>query len=494
MAAVIAFALLIVHCIASFQPKVNDKHLTVSDLGPPHRHQIINKVIGLSLHGIENPLNKVSINGLPVVYITDFGGDPTGVNDSTSAFEAAISEALKKGAPNTYLSNNIKDCGGVTIDLAGGDYLVSKPVTIPQMYGNLRIIHGTIRASQSFTPKNGALVTIGGETCTNDQKSCNENIGIENMMLDCKNICGTALLVQTTMGTVIGPQIFVLGFQTAGIRISGGHEAMIFNAWLAQYLYSDSRRAHANATAVQFFGNDHYITNTIIFGGKIAVHVTGGANVIEGVHCWNLGTSYGGIGMLIETQSVRMLGNYLDYNDIILTAPMYMMSVINTFFLGGGKLVLKANSANSEIQSLNFIDSQYAIGNSPKNYSTIALDETNGKFKSINNLVMNGIEVSLYQWENGLGVSRYKYKSSNAKKQLTLKNSQSWFFDFSDVLIFGDDIGIQELQYSLNIESTSKNKFVQSAASINNRTVTIETDQPCDATVFVSVDQSTHDN
>ena len=173
-----------------------------------------------------------------------------------------------------------------------------------------------------------------------------------------------------------------------------------------------------------------------------------------------------------------------------------MMSVVNTFFLGGGKLVLTANSENSEIQSLNVIDSQYAIGTSPNNYSTVAIEESNGyKFsKNINNLVMEGIELSLYEWENGLNSNRYIYKSSNAKRSKKMNNATKWFFDFSDVLLFDDEVGIQELQYTLSMEATSNNKFVQSAAIINNRTVTIETDKPCDATVYVSVDQSTHNN
>ena len=153
--------------------------------------------------------------------------------------------------------------------------MVSKPVIIPAMYGNLRMIHGTIRASESFNPANGSLVSIGTTECSNKQQSCNENIGIENMMLDCKNICGTALLIQSTMGTVIGPQIFVLGFNNYGIKIVGGHEAMIFNAWLAQFLYSDSLKPKSTSTAIEINGNDHYVTNSIVFGGKIGVHITG---------------------------------------------------------------------------------------------------------------------------------------------------------------------------------------------------------------------------
>merc|ERR1712083_558581 len=101
--------------------------------------------------------------------------------------------------------------------------------------------------------------------------------------------------------------------------------------------------------------------------------------------------------------------------------------------------------------------------------------------KNINNLVMSGIESSEYDWENGneLNANTYFYKSSNAKRSMQLQNATKWVFDFSDVLLFGDDVGIQELQYTLTMDVSSKNKFVQSAATINGRTVTIETDKPC---------------
>ena len=59
--------------------------------------------------------NSHSAEENPIIYITDFGGDYTGVNDSTTAFIDAINIALTRG--------------DVTLDLAGGVYLISKPLT-----------------------------------------------------------------------------------------------------------------------------------------------------------------------------------------------------------------------------------------------------------------------------------------------------------------------------------------------------------------------------
>ena len=102
------------------------------------------------------------------------------------------------------------------------------------------------------------------------------------MMFDSKNIVYGNIHIINTMGTVIGPEMFFLGFEGAGITITGGHETMIFTSWFGQYLYSNHLRANATATGIQIFGNDHYLWNTIVFGGKIGVHVTNPATIVSG--------------------------------------------------------------------------------------------------------------------------------------------------------------------------------------------------------------------
>eukprot|EP01083_Nonionella_stella_P288578 981992_1 len=136
---------------ALFKPrdKANGKHLDISDIAPPHRLKTANKYFGSILASSNNMninynvLNKNTVNNIPIIYITDFGGDPFGVNDSTSAFKAAINEAITKyGSPNTSLAEGVHDLGGVNIHLGGGDYKVSAPIMIPSNYGNIRIIEG----------------------------------------------------------------------------------------------------------------------------------------------------------------------------------------------------------------------------------------------------------------------------------------------------------------------------------------------------------------
>ena len=129
----------------------------------------------------------------PIIYISDLGGDYTGVNDSTTAFIDAINIALTRGTPNTALQDGIIDLGGVTIDLGGGVYLISKPLVIPSNYANLRIKGGTIRASSTFEPTTEFLITVGDNTdtplcSTTSGNECNQNIQIEDLALDCAHV------------------------------------------------------------------------------------------------------------------------------------------------------------------------------------------------------------------------------------------------------------------------------------------------------------------
>jgi hypothetical protein len=85
-------------------------------------------------------------------------------------------------------------------------------------------------------------------------------------------------------------------------------QAMVHETWLGEYLYSDPRSHMSNLTATAIVidgalhwlldcdcywllmwmnaGNDHFVTNTIVFSSKIGVSVFGAANLLTGVHTW----------------------------------------------------------------------------------------------------------------------------------------------------------------------------------------------------------------
>eukprot|EP01084_Bolivina_argentea_P192101 329854_1 len=470
---------------------LNKSRLTVSDLAPSRHYSVTHRYLHSSLHssGSSCKLSLYSNNSSPILYPTDYGADPYGLQDSTNAFNKIISIMLTRGNPTAILSNKIHDCGGVTIDLQGGDYLISHPLQIPSFYGNFRFIDGTIRAANNFAPQIGYLLTVGNVSydCNNSQGSCNENIAFENMMFDCRKICDGGLRIQDTMGSVIGPQVFFLGYKNSGITVFGGHETQIMNSWFGNCLYSDPdpECESTNATAIQLNdAPDMYVIDIIVFRARIGISINGGANYLNGVHVWGaLGPNSAAIAIQ-GPGSVRCSGCYMDYNSLLLKAPIDGVIIEDSYFIHSG-LVLATTKQSTNITGMVFKDSIYEWGNGA--IHTITLDETYGKFSKIQNVYVDGMMVKIY---NSQG---YIKKYTKVMKSLSLKNSTLWTFDFNDVLLFDTHtIPIQSIEYTFQMDSLPENnQFVQHMVTKGQSgKVSVITNIVCDATVYMTVDQS----
>ena len=265
---------------------------------------------------------------------------------------------------------------------------------------------GTIRASPSF-PKNQYIIYVGGNGCSNPQGSCNENVGFSELMLDCQQVCAGCLSIQSTMGANVGPRTFMLGFNENGILIYGGHEVMIHETWLGEYLYSNplSHQPNLTATAINIAGNDHFVTNTIVFSSQVGVAVNGAANLLTGVHTWNNAETLGGIGIFIDdpgyTQN-RLVGCYLDYNSLVAVDPAELV-ITDGFFLCGGNIVIRASGAGN-IAGLSIIGNEFAECNN----DTIIFDERNGQFSGVYDIYVAG----------NMATSGYLLKSTQASASL----------------------------------------------------------------------------
>jgi hypothetical protein len=241
---------------------------------------------------------------------SDFGGDPTGRADSTPAFQALCAQLFNATSrADKHMASKIVDFGGATLDLAGGEYLISAPVVVPLLVGNVRITGGTLRASPNF-PSDRYLLEIGSADCVpaDAQNVCNEYIVVHDIMLDAAHVAAGGVVVYSTMGTTIGPSAFFIGFNQAGVRVEGGHETIVSDAWLAEYYWSDHDKVNSsshcsgggsgnNSVGVSFNGEDNYMSNVIIFDFTcIGVLVNGAATTLDGVHSWN----GGGIAILVN--------------------------------------------------------------------------------------------------------------------------------------------------------------------------------------------------
>ena len=246
------------------------------------------------------PARRPFSAGLSVVP-TDFGADPTGRKDSWAALTAAMGACLNQSklSPNgnfpgdTSFGNGkaIRDAGGCSVDLSGGEYRISQPLVLPEYVANMQFGHGSLVASPDFKGDvHGAFLFVIGtkDSCNVPQGSCNIDVNFPELFLDGAHVA-SGMQINNVMGVTIGPGGYFLNFTSYGLQINGGHEVMMDRCWLGEtnFDFDHEKLGRApNATAIQINGNDHYILNSIVFSSKIGVEVNGAADYVTGVHVW----------------------------------------------------------------------------------------------------------------------------------------------------------------------------------------------------------------
>lgn len=444
-----------------------------------------------------------------------YGADPTGTKDSSAAFDLAVAALLMRNTSGHEAGGGNVDLGGSRINLGGGDYLLSKPIVIPHGYGHFGIFGGALRAASGF-PKGRYLLEISDLSLDEcklidpNQKACNEDVDVVDILFDCTRIADGALLINATMGGNVGPDIYAVNFLTAGISIHGGHEVMIHEAWLgATYYHTPNHtQSEAGSTAIQIFGNDHIVSDVIVFGGQIAVHVIGGANLIEGVHTWNDGThaQSPGYGIVIEnSQSVRCLGVYLDFTALRIEGAHHI-SVADSFFLGGGVLVIAprtgGSTAKPAVDGLMVMDNTWTNANMPGN-DTIVIDERSGLFTDPpRDLVMNGNIGTSRNVSPATGVAgttgdegvshTMTARAVTVTQTLTLtKPSTRWNFNFTDMLLFPNVPIDKVVSYAWSYHTSGEPEVWVNHAVLQpvGHTVAVATDKPTTGTATVTVTQ-----
>ena len=228
------------------------------------------------------------------LYPAAYGADPTGVADSTAAFAACLRALLARNTSGRADEGGTADLGGATMDLQGGDYLLSAPLVFPSNYSHYGLVHGTLRASAAF-PRGAFLVEVGsaGAPCSNWGDSCTEDASLEDLLLDGSGLAGGGVRFNAVIGVNAGPDLYVVNFTEKGVVMQGGHEVVLHESWVGSCWYTPpsacwlNASALGNATGVWVNGNDHYLDNVIVFAGQSGVVVDGAANILTAVHTWN---------------------------------------------------------------------------------------------------------------------------------------------------------------------------------------------------------------
>eukprot|EP00040_Diaphanoeca_grandis_P012771 m.64650 g.64650 ORF g.64650 m.64650 type:complete len:671 (-) comp23458_c0_seq2:116-2128(-) len=443
------------------------------------------------------PLSSVatSTSTNSLIIPTDYGADPTGATDSSVAMGKAMAALLSPRGPGHTMASNITDLGGATLDLSGGTYLISEPLVIPSMYGNVQIVRGTLRASSTFD-QTRFLVEIGSSVCrpklpsgeSDVQGSCGQFINMNEMMFDAAHVAAGGVKVSSTMGTTIGPAVFFTGFTTAGVQINGGHECMIQQAWFAECEWSDARGSvcqedpdgvggnKSKSVGIQINGNDHFVTDVIVFEfTHIGVEVNGAANLLTGVHTWNAavynhgGYSWkNGVGIAINAYQNRLVACYLDYSSLSVVDPSNLV-VEATFFLAAPAVFISKNS--KQLTGVQMHHNTFACGES------IRLDDA----------FVDGVDCVISEDIGSTGPSLKTTKASKTVSHFGTPVTE-FVFSFPELLL----PQIEQVVYSFTTASEDESWVGHRALRSNGTTVIVQTTVPVKGQVTMHVSQAVH--
>ncbi|KAI3944505.1 hypothetical protein MKX01_016297 [Papaver californicum] len=460
-----------------------------------------------------HPQQQISPTDSRVYKVTAYGADPTGKTDSTKAlqqafldaFNAATTTATGDDKVNEFLMQGITDLGGPQINLEGGSYTISSPLHFPPTGGGNLVIHGgSLRASESF-PKDGYLIQLSASSrssssdldsenkdikqnndSTSSKKEDNgmeqeltssayayEYITIKDVMLDA-NYTGGGISVINSLRTTID-NCYISHFTTDGILVQGGHETYIHNSFLGQHITAggDPGEKNFGGIGINIMGNDNAVTDVVIFSAEIGIKISGQANILTGVHCYNKATGWGGTGIYLSvagSTQTRIVNSYLDFTGIVAEDPS-QLHISDTFFLGDGFILLKSNKG--EIHGVNIVDNMFSGSN--KGIDIVQLDQSKTPFTTVDQIVVDRNNV------RGMNLR------STVGKGSIQGNGISWSLDFNGVLLFPNLI--KHVQYTL---STSTGSFPNHAlTNVTGNRVVVESDKPVAAKIFVTVDQST---
>ena len=375
-----------------------------------------------------------------------FGGDPTGLTDSTQALTSAIQSLLNHSSSLPHMASSIVNHGGAMLDLAGGVYLTSAPLVIPVFTGNLHIGgSGTLRASSTF-PKDAYLIQVGSPSCQpkDSQKVCNEFITVSNVFLDAAHVGAGGIRVSMTMGTTI-TNSFAVGFRTAGILVDQGHETMVSECWFAEYYWSEHHSQStcnkdvdgSGSTGIAINGEDNIVSDVIVFDFTcLGVWVNGAANLLTGVHSWNgAGQVAISVNGSYDVQD-RIVDCYLDYGVLSIVNPQFVL-VQGNFFYNTHMELLGAQPVTQMIMKENM----FSLNQYGGNKSVVVADGARCSQVTVED------NINAYQGTQEKSMHVLSTRLKRRRKFVAIENTTGVFvFDFSNALIFGK---IDYVQYSV---------------------------------------------
>lgn len=196
------------------------------------------------------------------------------------------------------------------------------------------------------------------------------------------------------------------------------------------------------------------------------------------MHTWNLANANGGIGILSTAPQSRFSNCYLDWNNMVITAPT-LVSVTNGFFLCGGRIVVQAPS-DGVVQGLYFAGNEFV----PCSFSGYSSVEANGTFTSVSDVTITGTMAQNSQ----LGVKNTVVTRTVAAVDTPVS---SFYANFTGALLFDTShVPIQTVTVSLLLDPPTQQPVAVVARAPQGGVVRIDVGGSVTGSVTVTVDQS----
>lgn len=326
-------------------------------------------------------------------------------------------------------------------------------------------------ASENF-PEDGYLIDLSDSS--SKLEYIYEYVSLKDLLLD-SNFRGGGIQVIKSLRTGID-NCYITHFNSTGIFVQGGHETYIRNSFLGQHITAggDPGERRFSGTAISLNGNDNAVTDVVIFSAQTGIHISGPANTISGVHCYNKAAGFGGTGIYLKLPGLtqtRIINSYFDYTGIVAEDPV-QLHISSSFFLGDAFILLK--SINGIAHGVNIVDNMFS--GSDKGVNIVQLDEGTTKFNDINQVT----------------VDRNNAKGMNVKATVAVGTNDgngaddtTWTVDLNQDLLFPNRV--KSVHYSL---ITGGDTFPNHALrNVTDNRIVVQSNVAVRANVTVIVDQ-----
>jgi len=319
-----------------------------------------------------------------------------------------------------------------------------------------------------------------------------EDVTIEDVSMDCARR-GGGVYTENALRVHLA-RLYVVHFATIGISIHKGHEVHITDSFVGEFLWGEATRDELTGTAVEIDGQDHWISDIIVFSGLYGIVLNGGASVLTNTHIYNGGQE----GLRVRGTAIRVLGCYFDNGDqrtgaarVVVIDPT-AVDISHSMFLGATSIEIRSSGASdASILGFHAVHNQFLVGNGvPQNppWDAIYVNETQGPFWSVNGTVIDRNTNPPADWGPFIG-QKMRIKGTVSELTLEQQNTTRWNFDLAEKLLFPHKLAPIQLTYS--VQATAGFPEVV-ARPIKSTNVLLESRQPFTGTIHLQVSQGGH--